>query len=93
MKNMGLEIALENLNAYQEKCTSASIRLLLLPNEHLRIPSGIRGLSVRSGIAWVSYDGMDYLLDRNKTIEFAKRKNFPVVSNPEKNILLLEFEY
>jgi hypothetical protein len=56
------------------------VRVMLMGQEILPIPAGIRRLRVRSGRAWVTVDGQDLTLIRGQEVGLGSRAGKAVVS-------------
>jgi len=56
------------------------MRLVLMGREVYRLKRGQRGLRIRSGRAWVTLNGRDYILGRGEEIALQARGDDAVVS-------------
>jgi hypothetical protein len=56
------------------------MRVMLLKRETYRLSADYRGLRVRSGQAWVTWQGRDLTLKRGEEVALDARKDLAVVS-------------
>ena len=56
------------------------MRVVLLKRETYRLAANCRGLRVRSGQAWVTWQGRDLTLKRGEEVALDARKDLAVVS-------------
>jgi hypothetical protein len=78
------------MNKFASHSLPVILRLVLYRGEVYRLPRACRQMRVRSGAAWVSFDGQDLVLACGEEARLAPGKDFAVVSGVGRAPLILE---
>jgi hypothetical protein len=85
-------MALDVVKNYQYATQSINemLRLILYKGEVFRLPASFKEVQVLSGLAWLTINGKDILLEQGQKIALSSKEDFALVSAMRDMPLVLE---
>ena len=75
-----MHVAITQALQANSKMAAAMLRLVLYQHELCRLPQKSRGIRVLAGQAWVTLAGEDLILAPSEKVQFARTKDFALLS-------------